>query len=539
MTPTPLRSRRFMHGIAAIAVISACAAAVGVAAPKHGATLLPGAVLTSASGFSISGSVSGLAPGVSSSGNLVLTVSNPFSVQISLASVTVSVSSVTATGSTSPALNCPGTDLSLNGTTFSGSPAAAKVTFSASQYSVAAATSATVPLTLELLPLSAGSELGNSCQNVTFGFSYSGTATYTATTSTTLSSSPNPSTYGSQAITLTATVTSSSGNTTTPTPTGTVVFYECTKPATLVTNSPASACTSSTALTTAEPLNSSGVASAVLGDTVLAAGSYPLFAVYAASDSTAYTASASTTVTQVVQAPAACVNPPTTGATTIITGVHLGNYTVANGTSLWLDGGTILGNVSVAPMGALAATGGGVLGNVTSTGGPISLQGTNVAGNVATSGGGLAMGPGALLLGNVSASGAGAICIVGKATGPITILGNVSAEGLATSATQDTFGFLVVLGNFVFEGNGAPVVIGAPSPSAGVGILGSLVVQSNTAAASVESDVVGGDLTVASNKGPVTIGGAGAGNAVAADIAVETNSGGGTLTGNTAGVLAP
>src|SRR6202007_349661 len=84
----------------------------------QGATPMPAAVLTSATGFGLSGTVGDLAPGASSA--LVVTAANPYGVPITLTSLTVSVPAVPA--------NCPVSDLTLASTAFTGSPPTVTVT---------------------------------------------------------------------------------------------------------------------------------------------------------------------------------------------------------------------------------------------------------------------------------------------------------------------------------------------------------------------------------------------------------------------------
>ena len=186
----------------------------GIVLPGRAGTPTPGARLTSATNFGISGTVSNLAPGVAST--LTLTASNPYTVAITLSSVSVSVPTVPA--------SCPLSNLSLNGSAFSGSPPT--VTLSGLSQGIPAHGSTTLSV-----PILLARNAPNGCQVVTFPFSYSGTAGYTATTQTVLASSPNPSTFG-QKVTLTATVsTTVTPDPGSPVPSGSVTFYECSTPA--------------------------------------------------------------------------------------------------------------------------------------------------------------------------------------------------------------------------------------------------------------------------------------------------------------------
>ena len=143
-----------------------------------GADALGNAILTSNTSFGITGSVSNLAPGYAASGNLAVTVTNPYTVPIDLLSVTVQVTAVDAAGSSTPVTGCPGAQLSLDGSPFSGSTPQATASFSPTAYPVGAGGQAVVPLTL-LLARTAG----NACQGVSFQFAYAGTATYGLTQS--------------------------------------------------------------------------------------------------------------------------------------------------------------------------------------------------------------------------------------------------------------------------------------------------------------------------------------------------------------------
>jgi hypothetical protein len=92
------------------------AALVAVVTVPRGGPLMPGAVLTSGTNFGLSGTVSNLTPGVSSS--LVVSVTNPYSAPITVTSLTVEVAP-TPTISVLPA-NCPVSNLTLNGQVFAG-----------------------------------------------------------------------------------------------------------------------------------------------------------------------------------------------------------------------------------------------------------------------------------------------------------------------------------------------------------------------------------------------------------------------------------
>ena len=355
MARTPATRSRLGRVLAAVAALLVAGVLVVILSPSSH-TLMPGAVLTSATDFSLSGTVTGLTPGVASP--LVIQATNPYNVPITVTSVAVSVSSVTTA--------CPVSELSINGTAFSGTAPTAAVTLSGLTTVVPASGSANIPpsasdgvttitstaISSATLFTTAGQYVGwsitdsagaiasgttitaetagaghsatlsqaatvttsgdtftlapsilvaraapNACQVTTFNFSYSGSATYTEPTLTSLMSAPNPSTSG-QSVTFTATVT---GNitpaTSAVTPVGTVTFYECTAPV-LSSGSAASSCTTSVALSPAETVNGSGVAT--YATTTLATGSDVIFAVFTATDPTSFATSSSTTITQVV-----------------------------------------------------------------------------------------------------------------------------------------------------------------------------------------------------------------------------------------------
>jgi hypothetical protein len=311
-------------------------------------------VLTSATGFGLSGTVGNLAPGASSA--LVVTAANPYSVPITLTSLTVSVPAVPA--------NCPASDLTLAGTAFTGSPPT--VTVTGLSQAVPANGSARVSLAILL-----AANAANGCQNVSFPFSYSGTASYTAATTTTVASSGSPSLFG-HPVTFTATVTASAPAPNPPA--GAVTFYLCASPANLAPGSPASACTTPVGMGPAVPLDASGQAS--LTTSGLPGGSYPVLAVFAPSDATNYSASSSASMTQAVTFSQACI-------TTTVPG-----FTVSAGQSVCVEAtGRVTGPVKVASGGALSISG-AVLSSGLSTSGAAALRlcGATIGGSVTVSG---------------------------------------------------------------------------------------------------------------------------------------------------------
>lgn len=295
----------------------------GVVLPGRSTQPTPGARLTSATNFGISGSVTNLAPGVTST--LTLTASNPYSVAITLSSVSVSVPTVTST--------CPISNLTLNGSAFGGSPPT--VTLSGLTQAIPAHGSTTTSM-----PIVLARSAPNGCQVVTFPFSYSGTASYTATTQTVLASSPNPSSFG-QTVTLTATVsTTVAPDPGSPVPAGSVTYYVCST----------SACTTTFAISGAVALDATGKAS--FSASSLLVGTYFLVAKYTATDPTSFTASTSNVVTQLVKTPLACITlkngglTVTNGQSVCVTGIVNGGITVQKGGALFVSASTVNGGIT-------------------------------------------------------------------------------------------------------------------------------------------------------------------------------------------------
>jgi hypothetical protein len=474
-----------------------------------------------------------LYPGEAVSGNLPLNFYNPLSVAIDVTSLTVKFTNAFPT-------NCASSAFQVNGTALAGSPPQATLTFTSGHYIHVAGNSATSPgATYDATLALANSGNQTTCENLALTMAYTATAQYSDNTTTVLASSPSPS-YPGNPVTLTATVTPAnpSGDSTAPntqtlasesSPNNQVKFYSCTSTAT-------SSCSATAFATGTITYNSLTGYTATTSVSPSTPGSYYYEAIYPGSGANGdFSASpASNVVTQVVQYSSACVSPPTSSANVTLTGTTSGNYTVASGKSVWLDGGTITGSLTVPSTSQFAATGGAINGNISSAG-PLSLQGTKVGGNITSTGGGVAIGPGSVISGNLTDSGAGAVCAVGTSPSPVKISGNISVENLPTSSVPNTFCALTLGGGLTYEKNGAPVVIGGSSACPGDTISGNLIVESNTASVTVGGSGYGntvGGLTVESNAGVVTV----YGNTVSGNIAVESNTvGGGTLTSNSAG----
>jgi hypothetical protein len=208
-------------------------------------------------------------------------------------------------------------------------------------------------------------------------------------------------------------------------------------------------------------------------------------------------------------------------------GTTTGSTTVNSGGVLFLIGGTINGNVTVSSGGTLIALGGTINGNVTSQGGSISIENTTVTGNISDPGGNFAE-FGATVDGNVQLTEASSVAISGG-----SIKGNLQVQGITgvppqpvsvASPRQNSICSITVAGNVTIQDNlkTAPFEIGGGRDcSAGLSISGNLQVESNA--------------------GPVTIGGAPNpknntySNVVQGNIQVSSNTGGGTLTDNSAG----
>ena len=216
-----------------------------------------------------------LLPGVKD--YLFYTVSNPFSVPITVTSMSIA--------STTPPTNCPvSPNLDLSQTTFSGTltvPAAVGLT------NGSATESSGQPITL----VDTASNQTPGCANQTFNFTYAGTATYTDSTSTSLaSSSPGNTSTSGTSVTFTATVTGANASSDSSGPTGTVIFYDCPS---------GSSCTSPTSTLGTGTVGSNG--QATLTTSTLPVGNNYIEAVYSSSGTNGnYTGSTSSIITQVV-----------------------------------------------------------------------------------------------------------------------------------------------------------------------------------------------------------------------------------------------
>jgi hypothetical protein len=152
--------------------------------------------------------------------------------------------------------------------------------------------------------------------------------------------------------------------------------------------------------------------------------------------------------------------------------------------------GTFAGNLTVTNGQNCIFVGGGASGNITETGGNLVLNGATVGGNITISTGTFTIGP------------------------STTIKGNLDIQSIPKgSATNQVCG-TTINSSLVFQANGTAVVIGSGSPScASNTIKGSVQVQSNSAAATVDGNNITGSLQVQSNSGATildgnTIGGA-------------------------------
>lgn len=465
------RSRRR----AVVWVTLAAAAAAGLAASVPGSA--SGLVTTSGGAFTISGTLSGMKPGLAT--NLSLTISNPQKTPLYLQSVSASLVSAVYTGtSTAAPVACAGylsPVLSHTWTAWSGPTTIPAASGTSSPGSAVV----TVPLSFTDSVTNQ-----NSCENVTFNLSYSGSGYYSDPTTTALAGTPNPANIGAP-VTLTATVSPTYSGTA---PTGTVTF---TGPSGALAGSPVTLSASGTAsLSTSTLAVGSSSITAIYTPTVAGTGGGPNFL-----------GSSATTSESVV---GGCVSAPTSAATTIITSTYNGNYTVASGKSVWLDGGTITGNVVVNPGGQFTATGGKIGASVT-VGGNTSIQGTTIAGNVVSLNTALSLGYGTKVAGVVQAAVGGPVCI-----NAATVGGNLQLTGLTSGALASICG--TTAPSVEVQNNGEPVQIGGSATCAG--------------------NVFSGNLVVQSDSGKVTVGAPGFGNTASVGIEVENNTGGGTLAAN-------
>jgi hypothetical protein len=289
----------------AIAGALACAGAVLVIV-RSGSAPTPTALLTSGRDFGISGTVRNLAPGVTT--NLVLTVTNPYRVAISVTSVTVSVHM--------PPSGCPASDLLLGDTAFSGTPPA--VTISGLSQEVPRDGSAVVPL-----PILLARSAPDRCQHVTFPFRYSATARYrrhgrAAATVTVLASHPDPSRFGHR-VRFTAIVRfrhrrnrRRAHNRAHSRPAGTVTFYLCIRPSRLPPGAAPKACRKAVPMDAPVAVNHSGLAR--IAASALPPGRHPIFASFTPANPAAYSASVSRTIVQLIGCGRPSITAPAHGS---------------------------------------------------------------------------------------------------------------------------------------------------------------------------------------------------------------------------------
>lgn len=167
------RIKRYLLVLLVISVIAAVLGGTGTFASFGDAQRSP-----SPGHFSLSGSVTGLAPGAPST--LVVTADSAVSAEATITSLTVSVSSA--------APNCSALSyLRLDHTAFTGNPPTVTVTDFSPAWVVPSGGIASTSIPIELLPNAP--KVG--CQSVTFPFDYNATATYgTATDTLSISGTP-------------------------------------------------------------------------------------------------------------------------------------------------------------------------------------------------------------------------------------------------------------------------------------------------------------------------------------------------------------
>ncbi len=446
-------SRRVRGGLIAAGTLLLTAPAL-ISNPAH----FPGAVLAAGSDFTLSGSVSNLAPGVSST--LVLSVDNPQAVAMTVTRLTVTV--------TADPAGCSAVgNLTLNGSSFSGNPPAVTISGSPLPQLVGKKTGSTDGSATISLPIAAARTSGNSCQTASFPFSYNATATYTAATSTTLASSPNPSMFG-QPATFTATVTASPSDANPAV--GSVAFYRCTSPANLAAGSAASACTSSVSIGPAQAVNNSD--QAALTTSSLPPGSLPIFATFTPTDSTNYTSSSSTILTQTIGFTQPCVSSSVNGGYSVGSGQSLcltsgakvnGGVTVSAGGSLYLSGGTVNGSLNASHGGALT-----VCGSTINGGASISNASGFVMVGDAGDDGAPACAANTIKGGITISNGTGSFEVGGNSiTGGATFTGNTGAGPFGQDATPEIEQNTITGGLACSSNNPAPTNGGQPNSVSG------------------------------------------------------------------------
>ena len=461
-------------GIAVLALVTL--GGIG-SAPKH-------VVLTAGNDFSITSTINTMtspSPVACSAGLAKLapgvpvcityTAHNPLSVPITVNSM--SIASVVA------AAGCPATDLDLSKSSFAGS-------LSVPAHNGAASASAALSL------LETGTD-EDGCQGATFAFTYAGSGTYIQVfpTTTTLAAAPNPVGTGQQ-VTYTATV--------------------------MPTSTPPGATTGSVAFSDGGAAITCGGGSHPFNGTTATCvtsyttpGSHSITASFTNSDGNFGNSFSAPVIENVNQQIGACSG--SVAGATVITGTSSTSYEVKNGATLWLKGGTIKGNVTVDATGQFTATGGTVKGAVTSLGGPVSIQNTTVGGTLTGTNATVGVGPGARVGGSLQLTGGAAVCVDGSATSKAQVAQSAQIQSLSGS-TQSSVCAAAISGNLVVTGNGTPLMLGGSG---------------------CPSNAIGGSLTVQTNSGMLAIGAVGSGNAVTDNIQVQNNTGGGTLTANSAG----
>lgn len=462
-------------GVAALALITVG----GIGSPPKHVVLTAGNdftitstinTLTSASPLTCSAGAATLAPGIPVC--ITYTAHNPLTVPITVTSM--SIASVAA-----PA-GCPAGDLDLSKSSFAGSLSVP-------------ANNGTAGASAQLSLLETGAD-EDGCEGATFTFTYAGSGTYIQVfpTTTTLAAAPNPVGTGQQ-VTYTATV-APTGTPPGPT-TGSVAFSD-----------------GGSAITCGGGSQTFNGTTATCVTSYSSPGSHSIVAAFTNTDGNFGNSSSAPLIENVNQQIGACSG--SVAGATVITGTYSTNYEVKNGTTLWLDGGTIKGNVTVDATGQFTATGGTIKGAVASLGGPVSIQGTAVGGSLTGTNATVGVGRGTRVGGILQMNGGAAACLDGSSTNTVQVAQSVQISSLSGS-TQSSVCAATISGNLVFTGNSTPAIMGGSSSCAG--------------------NAIGGTLQVQTNGGMLTIGAAGSGNVATDNISVQNNTGGGTLTGNSAG----
>jgi hypothetical protein len=161
--------------------------------------------------------------------------------------------------------------------------------------------------------------------------------------------------------------------------------------------------------------------------------------------------------------------------------------------------GIFNGNITVSAGQVCVFVNGAVNGNLDSIGGNLQLVQTQIGNDVHITGG------------------------VFTITSGTTVNGNLTIQKLpATPAVNQVCGS-TVMGDLIFQNNGAAILIGSDGPTtcAGNSVWGNLTIQGNSAPVSVTGNTVSNNLTVQNNSGSTVING----NTVGGNLIDHNNTG--------------